>query len=238
MRNILKKLFKDEKLNEVEKAFIEKSSRTILNISKNFKNLPLLQVSSLPEEETIVVIIDMNNGFTKKGALASDRAYGLTPYIIEVLEKFKGYKKVFLTDAHDKNSKEFRVFPIHGEKGTPETEIIDELLPFTKENAFIFEKNSINGFLSPQFADFISKHPKIKNMVILGDCTDLCVMSFANTAIQYYNQWNITSNIVIPVKGVETYHLDITNHDGDLMQLFALYNMSTNGVSLVSDIIY
>ena len=49
-------------------------------------------------------------------------------------------------------------------------------------------------------------------------------------------QKNIASRIIIPIKGVETYDLDITNHNAQLMNLFALYNMRMNGIEIIEDI--
>jgi hypothetical protein len=45
---------------------------------------------------------------------------------------------------------------------------------------------------------------------------------------------NIKSNIIVPVNAVETY--DLGFHDGDLMNVFALYNMYVNGVRVVQGI--
>ena len=58
----------------------------------------------------------------------------------------------------------------------------------------------------------------------------------ALTLKAFFNESNIKSRIIIPIRGVETFNLEGTNHDGDLMNLFALYNMKINGIELVTNI--
>lgn len=45
---------------------------------------------------------------------------------------------------------------------------------------------------------------------------------------------NKTVRIIVPVNAVETY--DYKPHDGDLMNLIALYNMMINGVEVVAEV--
>ena len=52
-----------------------------------------------------------------------------------------------------------------------------------------------------------------------------------------FNEKNINSRIIVPIKGVETYDLDATNHNAKLMNLFALYNMRMNWVEIVENFI-
>ena len=57
------------------------------------------------------------------------------PKLIRVLEKFKGYKKVFFLDTHLENSVEFKTYPVHCIDGTIESELVDELRPYLDKDA-------------------------------------------------------------------------------------------------------
>ncbi|WCK57585.1 cysteine hydrolase (plasmid) [Aneurinibacillus sp. Ricciae_BoGa-3] len=200
------------------------------------ENLPFLSVVDLPKDKTAVVVIDMINGFAKKGALYSERIEGIIPYLVKTLPLFDGYQKVFFADAHNEDSKEFASYPVHCLKGTEESEVIEELKSFLDDNGTLCYKSSTNGFVSKDFAEWMMKNPEITNYVLVGDCTDLCVLQFALSIKGYFNEWNVTSNIIVPVQGVETFDLEKTNHQAELMNVFSLYNMRANGIQLVNDI--
>lgn len=221
---------------ENKRKFLKDAKGTLSNILDSLENLPVLNVADLNNEDTAVIVVDLINGFAKEGALYSERVEGIIPYVAENLKKFEGFNKVFFADEHNENSKEFQSYPPHCLKGTVESEIVEELKPFMDDLGELIPKNSTNGFVTKGFAQWLGKHPKIRNFVIFGDCTDLCVLQFALTVKAYFNEWNETSNVIVPVLGVETYDLEATNHNADLMNVFALYNMQTNGIQLAGDI--
>lgn len=221
---------------ENKRKFLKEAKGTLSNIVDSLENLPVLQASDLSNEDTAIIVVDLINGFAKEGALYSERVEGTLPYVAEKLALFKGYNKVFFADEHNENSKEFESYPQHCIKGSVESEVVDELKPFMEDFGELIPKNSTNGFVTKGFAEWLGKHPKIRNFVIFGDCTDLCVLQFALTAKSYFNEWEVTSNVIVPVLGVETYDLDVTNHNADLMNVFALYNMQINGIQLAGDI--
>lgn len=221
---------------ENKKKFLKESTKTLSNIVGSMENLPVLEVADLGKEDTAVIVIDMINGFAKEGALYSERVEGIIPYLVEKLSLFEGYNKVFFADEHNEQSREFGSYPAHCIKGTTESEIIEELQPFVKDFGEIIPKNSTNGFVTKGFAEWLGKHPKIRNFVIFGDCTDLCVLQFSLTLKAYLNEWDVTSNVIVPVKGVETFDLEATHHHAELMNVFAFYNMKANGIELAGDI--
>jgi nicotinamidase-related amidase len=221
---------------ENKRKFLKEAEITLSNIVDSLENLPVLEVADLSKEDTAVIVVDMINGFAKKGALYSGRIEGIIPYLTKVLSLFKGYHKIFFADQHTEDSVEFLSYPAHCLRGTEESEIIEELMPFVQDNGIVIPKNSTNGFVSNGFSIWLEKYSHAKNFVILGDCTDICVLQFALTIKAYFNERNIPSKVVVPVPGVETFHLDATNHHADLMNVFALYNMKLNGIELVSDI--
>ncbi|HEY8364861.1 MAG TPA: isochorismatase family protein, partial [Haloplasmataceae bacterium] len=98
----------------------------------------------------------------------------------------------------------------------------------------LFEKNSTNGFLEPKFQEWLSINKDITNFIIVGCCTDICILQFALTLKTHFNRLNKESRIIVPINAVNTY--DGGLHDGELMHIMALYNMMINNIELVKEI--
>lgn len=196
-----------------------------------------IELSSLDKDRTALFVVDMVNGFVYSGALASPRVAAIVENVVDLNKKMKGYKKVFFLDTHDENSLEFRSFPMHCIKGEFEAELIPELKTKDSEGqeTFYIEKNSTNGFHSDEFKQWIKTYEdKVDNYVITGCVTDICVLQFALTLKTYFNEKNKSVRLIVPANTVETY--DGGSHDGDLINLFALYNMHTSGIEIVDKI--
>src|SRR5690554_5690918 len=101
---------------------------------------------------SVLMIVDMINGFVKEGPLADPTICSIIKPIDKIIKDFKqkDYPIVALCDAHQENSKEFNAFLPHCIKGTKESELIDEFKLY-QEDIKMIEKNSVNGFLSPEF---------------------------------------------------------------------------------------
>lgn len=208
---------------------------TVENIKMNLDNKSPLSINTLDSSKTALIVIDMVNGFAKTGNLYSDRVENIIPTVVDITKKFKNYTKLFIADTHDEKSVEFEAYLPHcvGD----EAKVIEELKALYDENSKEIPKNSTNGFLAPMFQEWFYKNKDSYNQyVLIGDCTDICVLQFALSLKAYFNEYNQPSRIIIPLDAVETYHLDLNNHDGDLMNLFALYNMELNGIELVKTI--
>ncbi len=196
-----------------------------------------IELSSLDKDRTALFVVDMVNGFVYSGALASLRVADNVQNIVELNKKMKGCKKVFFLDTHDESSTEFCSFPIHCMKGDREAELIPELKTEDSEGeeTFYIEKNSTNGFHAEGFKEWIQKYEDgVDNYIITGCVTDICILQFALTLKSYFNENNIDKRVIVPVNTVETY--DAGTHDGDLFNLFALYNMHISGIEIVDKI--
>lgn len=197
-----------------------------------------LKLESLDKDRTAVFVVDMVNGFVYSGALASPRVAAKVENIVEINKKTKGYKKVFFLDIHEKDSREFRSFPMHCIKGEMEAELINELKSEDSEGeeTFYFEKNSTNGFHSAGFLEWLKKYEdKVDNYIVTGCVTDICILQFTLTLKSYFNEHNKDKRIIVPVNAVDTFDGGI--HDGDITNLFALYNMHLSGIEIVDEII-
>lgn len=197
-----------------------------------------LEMDSLKKEETVLIVVDMINGFVYNGELSSPRVAAIVNNIVDINEITMGCKKVFFIDSHNENSKEFNFFPMHCIKGTEEATLIPELRTEASNgiNTVYIEKNSTNGFISEGFTEWLCKNiDTVNNYIVVGCVTDLCVLQFSLTLKAHFNQLNKDKRIIVPMNAVDTY--DFGSHNAYLMNLFALYNMNLNGIEVVDKII-
>ena len=213
-----------------------KSSQSFLTQMVEILNTaPSLSLQTLAANQSAIIIVDMINGFVKEGPMSSPRIQTLIPTIgdLMTLSKEQGLLMLAFADSHETSSIEFSTYPPHCLVGTSESDIIDELKEIGGYELIL--KKSTNGFLEPTFHDWLKKNPTIENFIVVGDCTDICVEQFVLTLKTYFNTLNQPSRIIVPINGVETYETDL--HQGDLMNVLALYKMQMNGIEVVREII-
>ncbi|MDP4144744.1 MAG: isochorismatase family cysteine hydrolase [Bacillota bacterium] len=219
--------------------FFKRSSDTLAALLKELESKPTIDSKALIGN-TALIVVDMNEGFATKGALYSPRIEALKPEIARLAAAFDNNKDIpvlIVNDEHPKDSLEFKIYPQHCVKDTEESRIIQELCQV--RNSIIFPKSSTNGFVSEEFREFIIKLKAkgIRNFVIVGDCTDICIYQLATTMKAHFNHLNEEVQIIVPINAVDTFDLEVTNHNGDLMNVVFLYSMMGNGISVVREII-
>jgi nicotinamidase-related amidase len=212
--------------------------KVIQKIHDDLIKVPSLSLSELEIDKTVIVIIDMIKGFAIEGALSSKRVTRLIEPIAGLIEMSKGAKKVFLCDRHSENSSEFLSYLPHAIQGTEEALIVDELYALQDELSSVIFKNSTNGMMTKEMRHYLEANPEIKHFIIVGDCSDICVLQFALGLRAYYNEKNIQKDVIVPMAMVDTFNLLDTQHDAGLMNLFTFYNMKMNGIMLARDIQY
>ena len=196
-----------------------------------------VELNTLDKDRIALGVVDMVNGFVNEGGLASPRVEGIVKDIVALNEKTYGFKKFFFLDMHGESSAEFNSFPTHCVEGTTESDLIFALRggATLHSNTTMIPKNSTNGFFAPGFQAWLKENEdKVDTYIITGCVTDICVLTFVLTLNTYFVQKNVKKRIIVPMNCVQTY--DFATHDGDLMNLFALYNMSINGVEIVDSI--
>lgn len=213
----------------------EKAMLSLLSIEDSFKNLKEVALQDFEKDKTAVVFVDVIKGFVSVGALATPRANAILTNVQELNEKTPDFHKIYFVDCHTEKSTEFSAYVPHCIAGTEEVELVPELVPQKGERSHVIRKNSTNGFMAKEFQDWLMASG-VTNFIITGLVTDICVMTFALTLKTYFNEQNIPSRLVVPLNAVETFDLDMTNHQADMMNLFALYNMGMNGIELVKGI--
>ena len=164
------------------------------------------------ELEKLLVVVDMVNGFIKKGNMADPYINHITPRIIELVKKtLKEEEGVsFIKDTHTEGCSEFNKFPIHCVKGSSEEELIDELKGY-EEFGLSYEKNSTSTMYAPEFMSDLEKMKRLKEVIITGCCTDICVLNLAIPLTNYFDQNNRKVEVSVIKDAVETYNSD--THD-------------------------
>lgn len=222
---------KNLKINAI-KNNQDKAMQSLLAIEEALSNVIKIHPTQFDKNDTAIIYVDMIKGFVNEGALQSPRAETIRKNIKKLDTKTKGFNKVFFIDSHTKDSAEFKAYPEHCIAGTSESELIDDY-DTDNNKSIVIEKNSVNGFFAPMFASWLKVNQGIKNFIIVGLVTDICVMNFALSLKAYFNQWNVDVNIMVPMNCVETFDLDANYHEASIMNIFALYNMQMNGINIV-----
>lgn len=225
----------------------KKSSKTFLDWLEGwYENLPLISFESLLKEfgreETGVISVDVVNGFCKEGNLASPRVAAIVQPVVQLLKKADAlgvHHCVLLQDTHPRHSKEFEIYAPHCIEGTHESAAVPELTSLPNfANFKIIPKKTINPGIENSLPQWVQDHPNVKQFIVVGDCTDICVYLTALYLKTYSVEQNRRIHVVIPSNCVNTY--DIPDgpmpHPGELLHRIFLYHMQLNGMRIVSEI--
>lgn len=186
----------------------------------------------LEELKQLLIVVDMVNGFVRKGAMADPKIAKIIPEQLRLIKMILAKKEglAFIKDAHELDCREFERFPIHCVIGTEEAELVDELKPYEKE-ALVYRKNSTSAIFAPNFMDDIKRMKNLKEVIVTGCCTDICDMNLAIPLQNYFDQNNQKVDIVIPTNAVETYDAPYHNRDEYTEMAYKFFEQS--GIQLV-----
>lgn len=140
-----------------------------------------------------VMVVDMLEGFTRVGPLASPRVDALVPGQAAFLRALSpGSLVVFVADEHDANDFELKRFPPHCLRGTKEAEIRDELLEAARgagARVEVFRKHNFSGFVGTNLDELVSGAAS-RAWTVIGCVTDCCIE--ANVADLVYRGCEVT----------------------------------------------
>lgn len=196
--------------------------------------------------QVALMCVDLLIGFCSEGPLASPRVGALVPRIVELFTRAHaaGVRDFVLTqDSHPADAPEFREFGPHCITGTRQAETVPELLalPFAREWTVI-RKRSLSSSESTELAAWLRARPGLRRIVVVGDCTDLCVYQAAmHLRLRANAAGDRGFEVVVPADAVDTYDLPVAQaerlgvlpHDGELLHRLFLYHMALNGVRVV-----
>jgi nicotinamidase-related amidase len=211
-----------------------------------------------------LVIVDEVNGFATVGAgnLAPP-----TPnaQVAGMVVETDTLAKTFATrdlpiaaflDTHQPGKPE-PPYPPHCEAGTGEENLVPELTWLeTCPQATLIRKDCINGFvgsIDPQtganrIVDWVNQY-QLETVLVVGICTDICVMDFVLTFLSARNHGLMPSlvDIVVYEQGCSTYDLpravagalglpETASHPQNLTHHMGLYSMHSRGARLAGTV--
>ena len=146
-----------------------------------------------------VLVIDMLRGFLEEGypLCCGERARHIIPNIRTLLEseRQKGSQIFFINDSHTPDDPEFKMFPPHCITGTEEARVIPDLSGFKGE---VIPKRRYSAFYGTPLEEKLKKL-KPGKIIVVGVCTDICVMHTVADAR------NRDYNVEVPVDGVASF---------------------------------
>ena len=208
-----------------------------------------------------LIIVDEVNGFATVGAgnlapqTPNEQVSTMVSETNRLAHSFieQGMPVLAFLDTHESGKPE-PPYPPHCERGTGEEELVPELKWIEKEQLVtLVHKDCINGFIgsfqpdgSNSIIDWV-KENRVKNVLVVGICTDICVMDFVLTMLSARNHGMLQglNEVVVYDKGCSTYDLprDVvkeiglppsTSHPQDLTHYMGLYFMASRGAQLVN----
>jgi nicotinamidase/pyrazinamidase len=168
----------------------------------------------------VLLVTDVQEGFTRKGNLASPACEAAIPSIRRIVEQemASGTPIIFTKDSHVENDEEFRMFPPHCIVGTEEHDLVPEMLDLEPAAAAVIQKRRYSAFFETELEQVL-KELLPDQVHILGFCTDICVL---HTTADLRNR---DYEVVVRREGCETF--DGPDHDHREVNHWALAHMQT-----------
>ncbi|KAH6796889.1 nicotinamidase 1 [Perilla frutescens var. hirtella] len=215
------------------------------------------------EVKTGLVLVDIINGFCTVGSgnLAppspDTQISGMVDESVKLAREFceKKWPIYALLDSHHPDVPE-PPYPPHCIAGTHESNLVPSLQWLENEpNVTIRRKDCIDGFLgslekdgSNAFVDWV-KSNEIKAILVVGICTDICVLDFVCSALSARNHGLLSplEDVIVYSHGCATFDLPLhvarnmkgaLAHPQDLMHHIGLYIAKSRGAKVVSDVLF
>jgi nicotinamidase-related amidase len=130
-----------------------------------------------------LLVIDMQKDFCyESGALFLQDAKRIIPLVKNLIARARKRKipVIYTQDWHRMDDAEFSLWPPHCIENTEGAEIVDELSP--AKDDFVVRKRRYSAFFGTDL-DLHLREKEIKNLVLSGVCTNICVLHTASDAM-------------------------------------------------------
>ena len=210
-----------------------------------------------------LIIVDEVNGFATVGAgnlapqTPNEQVSVMVSETNRLARAFTKKKMPVLAflDTHDPGKPE-PPYPPHCERGTSEEDLVPELKWLENDpQATLVRKDCINGFIgafqpdgSNSIVDWVNEND-VANILVVGICTDICVMDFVLTLLSARNHGMLPSlkEILVYEKGCSTYDLPRSvveeiglpvsaSHPQEITHYMGLYFMASRGAQLIDSV--
>lgn len=227
--------------------------------------LPVAPVTlKLGGEATGLIIVDEVNGFATVGSgnLAppkdNPQVSTMVDETVRVARGFSGLGWPILAflDTHVPGKPE-PPYPPHCEAGTGEEDLVPQLTWLGDDpHATLLRKDCINGFVGAigkdgrnAVVDWVNAN-RLARVVVVGICTDICVMDFVLTLLSARNHdlMPTLKDISVHAGACATYDLpkeaaehlglpETATHPQDLTHHLGLYFMASRGAEIASEVV-
>ena len=211
-----------------------------------------------------LIIVDEVNGFATVGAgnLAPQTPNKQVSVMVSetnrLASSFTKQEMPILAflDTHDPGKPQLP-YPPHCERGTGEEDLVPELKWLENDpQTTLVRKDCINGFIgaiqpdgSNSIIDWVREN-QLTNILVVGICTDICVMDFVLTMLSVRNHGMLPSlkEVLVYDKGCSTYNLPrniveeiglpaSASHPQKITHYMGLYFMASRGAKLVNSVL-
>lgn len=139
------------------------------------------------ELKPAILVIDMLKEFVY-GRLKSPAAISIIPAIKKLIERArdKNIPVIYLADKHFYFDREIEIWGYHAMRESPESDIIDELKPLSKD--VVLYKRSYSGFRDTGLS-YVLRDLGVDTVILTGIHTHICVLHTAIDA--FYERFKI-----------------------------------------------
>jgi len=213
--------------------------------------------------KTGLVLVDIINGFCTVGA-GNLAPIEPNAQISEMIGESANLARAFcdkkwpilaFIDSHSPGKPE-PPYPIHCISGTDESKLVPALQWLEKEpNVMIRRKDCYDGYIGSMEADgsnvFVDwvKNNHIKTLLVVGICTDICVLDFVCSTISARNRGFLEplGDVVVYSRGCATFDFpvsiattikDAIAHPQELMHHVGLYMAKGRGAKIAREVTF
>ncbi len=131
---------------------------------------------------TALIVVDMQVDFVSpKGKLFVPEAPKTIPAIRGLIAQARKARApvIFTQDWHRADDPEFSIWPAHAVEGTRGAQVVPELRPMSKD--YFIRKRTYDAFFATDL-DLLLRQKNIRNLVITGTVSNICVLHTAGSA--------------------------------------------------------
>lgn len=215
--------------------------------------LAALPAIDVDPAQAAVLVVDLIEGFCDHGNLASPRIKAMVDPVVSLVSSYQqagGAHVLLAEDAHPTDAREFASFPPHCLAETDESRTVSALAAIESPSWRRFPKQTINGMAEPALQESIEAilAAGVRDVVIAGDCTDLCIYQAALALQLLLNRSDRAryrdARVLVPARAVDTYDLPLEAaaqvgaqpHPGDLLHAIFLHHMALNGIAIAGEV--
>ena len=153
---------------------MEEMFRALREWNSRVAALRPMEADTLEPGHTLLVVIDMINGFAREGALASPRVEGIIPAVAGLSRRCAELRipRIALSDCHTPSSAEFASYPPHCLEGTREAELVEELKAVVLESMEKSQRSNgrdwsaVKGDVKNDLSNYLFKKTKRNPMIL------------------------------------------------------------------------